>query len=60
MSSGVEFKKEVGTMAWGIMMTALMLLGMFGVAIFEATYKETPTKPNLKHHLAGKDLKKVA
>jgi hypothetical protein len=49
-------------MAWGIMMTAVTLLGMFGVAIFEATSgDERPsTKPSLKRDVAEKELKKVA
>jgi hypothetical protein len=47
-------------MAWGIMMTVVTMLGMFGLAIYEATSGDTPTKPNLKRDVAGKKLKKVA
>ena len=49
-------------MAWGIMMTAVTLLGMFGVAIFEATSadEQPSTKPDRKRDVAEKELKKVA
>jgi hypothetical protein len=48
-------------MAWGIMMTAVMLFGMLGMAMFEVTtvYKVTAT-PEVDSDAEKKALKKAA
>ena len=50
-------------MAWGILMTALSLFGMMGLAIFEATsVYEPPSKSdvNRKKKSADRETKKAA
>jgi hypothetical protein len=51
-------------MAWGIMMTVVTMVGMFGVAIFEVTSgNAASSKPDTKHRAAmpaGKEVKKAA
>jgi hypothetical protein len=40
-------------MAWGIMMTAVMLLGMLGIAMFQATTDEKPSRGSMAKSPAG-------
>jgi hypothetical protein len=46
-------------MAWGILMTALSLFGMMGLAIFEATWVELPSKPDVNREQPGADEPKI-
>lgn len=51
------------TMAWGILMTALSLFGMMGLAIFEATWvDEPPSKSDVNREKSKTDeeIKKAA
>jgi hypothetical protein len=53
--------KEVSNMAWGIMMTVLMLFGMLGVAIFEVTtVRALSTRPDVESDAAKEEVKKAA
>ena len=53
--------EEVSKMAWGIMITMVMLFGMMGVAVFEATRVEKPpTKPDVKRDADKREVKKAA
>jgi len=50
-------------MAWGILMTALSLFGMMGLAIFEATWvDEPPSKSDVNREKSKTDeeIKKAA
>ncbi len=48
-------------MAWGIMMTAMMLFGMLGLAMFEVTtVHEASTKPDVDHDADTEEVKKAA
>jgi hypothetical protein len=40
-------------MAWGIMMTAVMLLGMLGIAMFQATTDEKTPRGSMAKPRAG-------
>lgn len=48
-------------MAWGILITMVMLFGMMGVAVFEATnVEEPPTKRDVKRNADTREVKKAA
>ena len=48
-------------MAWGIMITAVMLFGMLGLAMFEATtVHKVDSKPEIDHDADKKEVKKAA
>ena len=48
-------------MAWGIMMTAVMLFGMLGVAMFEVmTVHALSTTPDVDRDAANEEVKKAA
>jgi len=48
-------------MAWGIMITTVMLFGMLGVAMFEVTtVHEASTEPSVDDDADKKELKKAA
>jgi len=48
-------------MAWGIMMTVVMLLGMLGLAMFEVrAVAELPQKPDVDRNTDRKKLNKAA
>jgi hypothetical protein len=48
-------------MAWGILMTIVMLVGMLGLAIFEATTAhEVSTKPEVDRDADREEVKKAA
>jgi hypothetical protein len=53
--------KEVSKMAWGIMITTVMLFGMLGLAMLEATtVHEVSTKPEVDRDAGEKEVKKAA
>ena len=45
-------------MAWGIMMTAVMLLGMLGIAMFQATTNDRP-RVKRQGRPSAKELKRA-
>jgi hypothetical protein len=48
-------------MEWGILITMVMLVGMMGLAMFEATnVNEPPAKPDAKEDADKQELKKAA
>ena len=48
-------------MEWGILITMVMLVGMMGVAIFEATnVDESPAKLDAKEDADKREVKKAA
>ncbi len=48
-------------MAWGIMMTAVMLFGMLGLAMFEVTtVHEVSTAPEVDRDADTEEVKKAA
>jgi hypothetical protein len=47
-------------MEWGILITVVMLFGMMGVAMFEATKVEKPTKRDATRKTHARVLKKAA
>jgi hypothetical protein len=50
----------VSKMAWGILITMLMLFGMMGLAMFEATNVEKPTKRDAMRKTHTRMMKKAA
>jgi hypothetical protein len=47
-------------MEWGILITVVMLFGMMGVAMFEATNVDQPTKRNATRKTHTRVMKKAA
>jgi hypothetical protein len=48
-------------MEWGILITMVMLVGMMGLAMFEATkVDEAPAKPDAKEDADVREMKKAA
>ena len=48
-------------MEWGILITMVMLVGMMGLAMFEATHvDESPAKPDSKEDADKREVKKAA
>jgi hypothetical protein len=48
-------------MAWGILITVLMLFGMMGLAVFEATnVEESSTTPDVRRDSDTREVKKAA
>jgi len=47
-------------MAWGILITMLMLFGMMGMAMFEAMNVEKPTKRDARRKTYTRMMKKAA
>ena len=50
----------VSKMAWGILITMLMLFGMMGMAMFEAMNVDKPTKRDTKRKSHTRMMKKAA
>jgi hypothetical protein len=50
----------VSKMAWGILITMVMLSGMMGLAMFEATNVDQPTKRNATRKPRTREMKKAA
>jgi len=53
-------REGVSKMEWGILITMVMLFGMMGVAIFEATNVDRPTKRDATRKIHTRELKKAA
>jgi hypothetical protein len=54
-------EKEVSEMAWGILITVVMLFGMMGLAVFEATnVEESSTTPDVERDADKREVKKAA
>jgi hypothetical protein len=47
-------------MAWGILITMVMLFAMMGLAMFEATNVDQPTKRDAKRKTHTRVMKKAA
>jgi hypothetical protein len=57
----VRKTKEVRKMAWGRMITTVMLFGMLGLAMLEATtVREVSTEPEIDRDAGEKEVKKAA
>ena len=53
-------EEGVSKMAWGILITMLMLFGMMGMAMFEAMNIDKPTKRDATRKTHAQVLKKAA
>jgi len=54
-------REGVSKMEWGILITMVMLVGMMGLAMFEATHvDESPAKPDSKEDADKREVKKAA
>jgi hypothetical protein len=53
-------REGVSKMAWGILITMVMLFGMMGMAMFEAMSVEKPTKRNATRKTHTRIMKKAA
>jgi len=53
-------REGVNKMAWGILITMVMLSGMMGLAMFEATNVDQPTKRDAKRKTHTRVMKKAA
>ena len=47
-------------MEWGILITVVMLFGMMGLAMFEATNVDQPTKRDAARKPRTREMKKAA
>lgn len=47
-------------MAWGILITMVMLFGMMGLAMFEATNIDHPTKRDAARKTRTREMRKAA
>jgi hypothetical protein len=47
-------------MAWGILITMVMLFGMMGVAMFEATNVDQPRKRDATRKTRTREMRKAA
>ena len=50
----------VSKMEWGILITVVMLFGMMGLAMFEATNVDQPTKRDVTRKPRTREMKKAA
>ena len=50
----------VSKMEWGILITVVMLFGMMGLAMFEASNVDQPTKRDATRKTRSREMKKAA